>query len=375
MKDDESRMEDEELDDIEEPDEVYSNMLRKVKKDESEEDCPDSNDDVQEKISDKDFYDDASYSPSKVTDWQGPTHTQYDFLVFLPNRVIRIAQDSYFSWLTLFYALPKEIVVKRAKYLDIPRNVYELLNSKEHMALIESDVFEELVWDSFAWDIWQAFNVPDGKGGYKSIPGNWQNYSSDFPLWRLSYNLIRYFRRSFEGEMELSFQRLFFMHPGAEVPWLTYRHWSNLIFNLTDRIVKQENLQPFIDEVWNNRQPEDYDGNNIKKKEFLRSWYHSRNHPHFNIDQMEQDGIQLAANDSVEKDATGNLSVEQFKSRLTETDKKILEMRMQGYNLEEIAKKVGFKTASAVYKRIEKISGEYEAFSNPLSNNVVNTQK
>ena len=110
MKDDESRMEEEEPDDIEEPDEVYSNMLRKVKKDESEEECPDSNDDVQEKISDKDFYDDASYSPSKVTDWQGPTHTQYDFLVFLPNRVIRIAQDSYLSWLTLFYEMPIRLI-------------------------------------------------------------------------------------------------------------------------------------------------------------------------------------------------------------------------------------------------------------------------
>ena len=41
MKDDESRME-EELDDIEEPDEVYNNMLRKIKKDEGEEKCPDT---------------------------------------------------------------------------------------------------------------------------------------------------------------------------------------------------------------------------------------------------------------------------------------------------------------------------------------------
>lgn len=61
-----------------------------------------------------------------------------------------IAQDEYFSWLTLFYALPKEIVQKLPKYLDIPRNVYKLLNSKEHMELILSDVFEELVWDSYA---------------------------------------------------------------------------------------------------------------------------------------------------------------------------------------------------------------------------------
>lgn len=144
----------EEQDDIEEIDEVYSHMLEKSnrdKKDDDEEEIPGSNDEIQEEISDRDFYDDASYSPSKVTYWQGPTHTQHDFFVFLPHRVLCIAQDEYFSWLTLFYALPKEIVQKLPKYLDIPRNVYKLLNSKEYMELILSDVFEELVWDSYAW--------------------------------------------------------------------------------------------------------------------------------------------------------------------------------------------------------------------------------
>ena len=363
----------EEQDDIEEIDEVYSHMLEKSnrdKKDDDEEEIPGSSDDIQEEISDRDFYDDASYSPSKVTDWQGPTHTQYDFFVFLPHRVLCIAQDEYFSWLTLFYALPKEIVQKRPKYLDIPRNVYKLLNSKEHMELILSDVFEELVWDSYAWGIWQAFNVPMGKDGkkeYKPIPGNWQNYSGNFPLWRLSYELIRYFRQSFEGEMELSFQRLFCMPPDFELPWFTYRQWSNLIFNLTDRIIEQRNLQPFIDEVWMNRQPEDYaDGENIRKRDFMRAWNHSRNHPHFTIEQMEKDGIQIASSDAVEQEVTGELDVEQFKSKLSDTDKKILEMRVEGYGLEEIAKATGYKTASAVYKHILKITRAYEDFSNPM---------
>lgn len=36
-----------------------------------------------------------------------------------------------------------------------------------------------------------------------------------------------------------------------------------------------------------------------------------------------------------------------------------------GYGLEEIAKATGYKTASAVYKHIEKITREYEYFSNP----------
>ena len=41
----------------------------------------------------------------------------------------------------------------------------------------------------------------------------------------------------------------------------------------------------------------------------------------------------------------------------------ILEMRMQGYPLEEIAAKLGYKNHSGVLKRIRKIGQAYEAFT------------
>ncbi len=45
-----------------------------------------------------------------------------DFLVFLPQKIIVIPQDSNLSWLTLFYALPGELVEKRPVYLELPQN-------------------------------------------------------------------------------------------------------------------------------------------------------------------------------------------------------------------------------------------------------------
>ena len=53
---------------------------------------------------------------------------------------------------------------------------------------------------------------------------------------------------------------------------------------------------------------------------------------------------------------------EQFKSGLTERDKIILQMRYEGYSYQEIADKVGFKTPSAVRKRMDKIAGSYADF-------------
>ena len=56
------------------------------------------------------------------------------------------------------------------------------------------------------------------------------------------------------------------------------------------------------------------------------------------------------------------IGIEQFEQRLTEQDKQILRMRMDGSSLKDIAAAGGFKTPSAVSKHIEKIAGAYEDY-------------
>jgi len=54
---------------------------------------------------------------------------------------------------------------------------------------------------------------------------------------------------------------------------------------------------------------------------------------------------------------------QRFKSMLSERDLKILELREDGYIFEEIAEKLGYKTHSAVVKRMQAIKEvflEYE---------------
>lgn len=217
----------------------------------------------------------------------------YSFYVVLADGIMEIPQDSNLSWITLFYALPKELVEKRPAYLELPRNIHQLLHSEEYRKLIESETFLELVWDCYAWAAWQFFQVP-GKDGVKhDIPGNWSNYSGDFPLWQLSYEIIKYFRQKFETEMEWSFQRLFLMDKDSELPWLSYQHFGNLVGNLTDMIVEEQNWQPMIDEIWNNRQVADYTGKNINKWDFLRSWNHSRTAEHISQEDMLENGASI----------------------------------------------------------------------------------
>ena len=65
----------------------------------------------------------------------------YSFYVVLADGIMEIPQESNLSWITLFYALPKELVEKRPAYLELPRNIHQLLHSEEYRKLIESETF------------------------------------------------------------------------------------------------------------------------------------------------------------------------------------------------------------------------------------------
>ena len=295
-----------------------------------------------------------------------------DFLVVRENGYIKIPKDSYLVYLPLFYALPKELAGKRPAYLDLPRNINRLLREDRYRDMVNCDSFLELVWDCYAWAIWQFLQVPAKDGGYRDIPGDWSHYSGDFPLWRLCYGIIQHFRYAFEYEMDWSFQRLFAAPEDIGFPWLTYQQFSNLVGNLTDKIVAEQNYQPMIDAIWKNRQPEDYNrGQNTNKRDFLRSWNHDRKYEQLSVEGITEAGAVVDGESfydipdptaEFEAKVISEAQVQHFQQSLSEQDMKILQMRMQGKTLQEIADAVGLKTAGAVKKRIDKMAGAYEAF-------------
>lgn len=193
-----------------------------------------------------------------------------------PGNIMQILPEDNKSWLTLFYSLPEELVSKRPAYMNLPRCPFDVIRSNDYSELLNTDVFLELVWDCYAWSAWQYFEVPSKDGDYREIPGSFNSYSGDFPLWRLSYTIIPYIREKFE-HIGLSFQSLFNMPRGMEVPFLTYQQFSNLIGSVVPMIVKEQNWQPMIDTIWATRDETDYDfRSSLVKKEFMRKWSHSR---------------------------------------------------------------------------------------------------
>ena len=201
----------------------------------------------------------------------------------------------------------------------------------------ESDVAEK-VQDAFekyretqdyAWSAWQFFQVKDRKGNYRDIPGNWTQYAGYFPLWRLSYSIIPYIRMKFE-QNRLGFQNLYNIPQGVEVPWLTYQQFSNLIGNVTDMVIAEQNWQPMIDTIWENRTVEDYETtSSTVKTDFMRKWHHNRSGKPISLDEMmeSEDGDIFDVADprgEFENSVISEMQIASFsESTITEKDREI----------------------------------------------------
>ncbi len=276
-----------------------------------------------------------------------------------------IPNTSYLKWLPLFYFIPQQLIPDK-ELLKIPRNMKLMLKDLNHTELVVEDRFLLVVMDIYSSAIWRCLKVPDGKGGYKKIPGSWNNYSGDFPMWRMAYMIATHFIHLFDEILNLNIPFLFSLPEKQPFPWVPLALFIATVEKMTDKAMRDLDLQPSIDTVWNNRQPEDYDGFSQKRTDFLRTWNHNRNHPHYSVEQMNEYGAELTdPKQAVEQEVVEKRNIEEFKASLSEKDKRILEMRMQGVKLEDIAKAVGYQTPSAAKKRIDRVAEAYERFINP----------
>jgi DNA-directed RNA polymerase specialized sigma subunit len=127
-----------------------------------------------------------------------------------------------------------------------------------------------------------------------------------------------------------------------------------------------------IDEAWNARQPEDFNhGQNLQKRDFMRSWDHSRTVKSISLDELCKSGVPLDGDmlydlpdprASFETKVLSELQKQQFEATLSDKDRQILRMQYDGCTLKEIAKKTGFQSPSAVYKHIAHIAAQYDDF-------------
>lgn len=133
-------------------------------------------------------------------------------------------------------------------------------------------------------------------------------------------------------------------------------------------VIAEQGWQPVIDTMWEIKAAEDYGSReSFAKADFPRKWHHDRSGRAISLEELVENGCEFSEvadpRAEFENSVLSRAQVDAFAAeRISGKDHEILRLRMEGFKEQEIADKVGYKTASAVHKRIAKIAEAYEDF-------------
>lgn len=269
------------------------------------------------------------------------------------------------DYIPAYYFLPEEILsMWSSEYQRIPRSFNALVDDNEAVAAIENDAFLAFLLRSYAYLIW-PFMMP-GVGA--------EIYSGIEPAWIFAHNPNYWIRTlTLQGvipSIDFVAERL----GNRQFPFLPWDMINKHLPLAVEVTMRNNNMREIIKVAEEYRCFEDFDYVNSRQKtDFYRKWYHTRTkHPIISLEEytencaLHHNGVEWDTADGLqdfEKFIDAQILVDQFKATLSEKDMQILTLHMDGYTLEEIAKKLGYKNHSGVLKRIREIGLAYQKFT------------
>ena len=268
------------------------------------------------------------------------------------------------EFIPMYYFIPRRILEACGAELNaLPRNPQKILRSKTACDLIESNLFRLLIVDAVAYMVWPYMGFSE----YMEI------YSGDDPAWRLAH-CPEIWVQELTDQGILPTSEAFLRNADEEFGYVPEAETDAALRFIVPQAMVRHHIGEVIQVAQEYRCFEDFDFRKSNQKtDFIRQWYHTRTrHPQISLEGFREtyaenhDGQEWDLPDSsqdVQESVISQATVNQFKATLCEKDMAILEMRLQGYTLEEIAAKLGYQNHSGVLKRIRKIGQAYEAFT------------
>lgn len=160
----------------------------------------------------------------------------------------------------------------------------------------------------------------------------------------------------------------------GDIDWVTETEVNDILLWLVPQAMAHHGMREVISIAEEYRCFEDFDTRaSNQKKDFYRKWYHTQTmHPQISLDGFktdyaeEHDGLEWDTEDesaNFENESTVKVLAEQFMETLSEKDKQILQLRLEGYTMEEVADKLGYANHSGVLKRLRKIGQAFEKYT------------
>ena len=155
-----------------------------------------------------------------------------------------------------------------------------------------------------------------------------------------------------------------------------FYHPDDLLKHMVGLLMNSMDVQSLIEIALANPVAEDFNYKNplnYAKRDFERSWYHTRTAKTISIDEMTENAdsksdAEISNAVDVEEIIIAEITAEEFLNTLDETDKKIVDMLVKKFTQAEIADEVGL-SQSTVSRRQKKIAAIGKEFEKNISKN------
>lgn len=267
------------------------------------------------------------------------------------------------EFLPAYYAIPERIMKQCGKELNsIPRNPQAVIHDYDAIATVESDLFRELIMDAYAYMVWPFMGFTEYM----------ETYSGYDPAYIFAHSPAYWIQEMTDEGVIYSAKELLRMN--FEIQWVSEETISSILSWLVPQTMAHYNMGPTIAVAEEYRCFEDFDFRpSNQKTDFYRKWYHTQTkHPQISLEGFqaeyaeEHDGQAWDIEDessNFENESTVKVLAEEFMETLSEKDKQILQLRLEGYTMEEVAEKLGYANHSGVLKRLRKIGQAFEKYA------------
>lgn len=277
---------------------------------------------------------------------------------------VRPFRNMYF--IPAFLAIPKFIIKQMPREIQaIPRIKRELLFNRSVLQTLASDLFFLVVCDSYAYMTWQYMKP----GEYMEV------YSGYYPAWILAHATLIWTNAMEEIGFLPSLKKwINEAAPDKEIQYFNLEEISWIMSTTVKYVLEVKHYDEILKVVDEHKCFEDFDFRESNQKtDFFRDWYHMRTkHPTVSLeDCLEdyrethdgQDWDAIDESPSFESNVETKVLAEQFMAKLSEKDRRILELRLQEWTLEEIADELGYANHTGVLKRLKKIGQAFEKYA------------
>ncbi len=257
--------------------------------------------------------------------------------------------------LPLFYTFPAEVVGK-SEFRDLPRNMHTTLTDAESLERIQSKQFLKDMANMTAAMVWMHLGHKD-----------WMEVYSGYSPAYVFVHMLRHWRNLFYTVYrEVNPIELF--QQGVTFDWLSLEEskevWARIVtfsdehFSIVRKVIGVEKELPCF---------EDFDLKSGTARhsrayyDFLRKWYHTKTKHPIMLTNRIPHRLGIWTNS-----ADYRLDWERFVKSLEPAERKIIELKLQGKTQKEIAEIMGYKTHSAVQKKLVKIRKSYDLWFNTV---------